>query len=180
MNLLVVCLAASAAAAAARSASPLPGASRWVVHALDTAALVEAALALRGGGGGSSPNVVDAASMEELEATSAGKPRVVKFSAPWCGPCKAIQPLFEELAAEHAAVMAFVHVDTDENPDASAEYGVSALPTFVFFGADGTETGRHSGGSPEKLKEAVEEMVQEATFWDRVDAEAEADAPPDV
>lgn len=64
------------------------------------------------------------------------------FYADWCPPCRAIAPVFSALADEHAAKdqLAFAKVNVDHVKDVSGRYGVSAMPTFVFFG-DGAPRG---------------------------------------
>ncbi|KAI1181503.1 thioredoxin-like protein [Nemania serpens] len=59
----------------------------------------------------------------------------VDFYADWCPPCKAIAPLYEKLAAQHAidGVLAFAKVNVDKVQDVSSTYGVTAMPTFLFF-----------------------------------------------
>ncbi len=71
----------------------------------------------------------------EAEVLQAGKPVVVDFWAPWCGPCKAIEPALEELAAANAEVE-FVKLDIDENPRTADRLGVLSIPTVMLF-ADG-------------------------------------------
>jgi thioredoxin 1 len=71
----------------------------------------------------------------EAEVLQAGKPVVVDFWAPWCGPCKAVTPVLEQLA-ESTERVEFVKVDIDENPVVASRYDVLSIPTVILF-ADG-------------------------------------------
>jgi thioredoxin 1 len=68
----------------------------------------------------------------EQEVLRAERPVLVDFWAPWCGPCKAIEPALEELDAASESV-AFVKIDIDENPKVADRYGVLSLPTVMLF-----------------------------------------------
>jgi len=64
---------------------------------------------------------------------SGEQPVLVDFWAPWCGPCKAIAPVLEELAGELEGQVSIGKVNVDENDAISAEYGVRAIPTLLLF-----------------------------------------------
>ncbi len=57
---------------------------------------------------------------------------VIDFWAPWCGPCRAMGPIFEEAASKLGEKAVFGKVDVDENPQLAAQFGVRAIPTLVF------------------------------------------------
>ncbi|KAJ8614034.1 hypothetical protein CTAYLR_009611 [Chrysophaeum taylorii] len=109
------------------------------------------ALRVRGG------DVEQPSDLEAFHAAiKADKIVVIDFSATWCGPCKMIGPAFASLAQQMPEV-GFVKVDVDEVPEASAEYDVSALPTFVFL-KEGAEVARFSGASLSKLRDTLADV----------------------
>jgi thioredoxin 1 len=69
----------------------------------------------------------------ETEIVQSDKPAVVDFWAPWCGPCKAIGPVIEELAGSYGEHIKFTKCNVDDNPVTPGKFGIKAIPTLIFF-----------------------------------------------
>lgn len=95
----------------------------------------------------------------EAEVLQATLPVLVDFWAPWCGPCRMIAPILDQLATENGDAVKIVKVNVDESPSTAAQYGVSAIPTVMLFkGAQVVE--RFVGVQPKlRLQEAITQSL---------------------
>ena len=80
---------------------------------------------------------------------------LVDFWAPWCGPCRMVAPVLEQIAAELDGQVKIGKIDIDENPDAASKYKVSSIPTMILF-KDGKEVSRTIGAQP---KAAILDLI---------------------
>lgn len=80
-------------------------------------------------------NTVEITDTNFEEVINSDKPVLVDFWAEWCGPCKMIGPLVEELASDYDGKAVIGKVNVDENPNVSAKFGIRSIPTLLVFKA---------------------------------------------
>lgn len=86
-------------------------------------------------------------------------PAIIDFYADWCGPCKMVAPILEELAIEYEGQIIIYKVDTDKEQELSSVFGIQSIPTILFIGADG-EPWMQPGAFPKfEFKKIIEQKM---------------------
>lgn len=106
-----------------------------------------------------SMDVSTAAFEREVIEASREQPVLVDFWAPWCGPCRALTPVLEKLAAEYAGRLKLVKVNSDENPELSSAFGIRSIPNVIAF-RDGKAVSQFLGALPEgQVRAFIEKLL---------------------
>jgi thioredoxin 1 len=98
----------------------------------------------------------------EEDVLKSSVPVLVDFWAEWCGPCRMVAPVVEELAKEYEGKIRFLKLNVDENQDIAMKYQIYSIPTLLLF-KDGNIIGQHVGAtSKDVLKRFIENSLQNA------------------
>jgi thioredoxin 1 len=97
----------------------------------------------------------------DTEVLQSEAPVIVDFWAEWCGPCRAVSPILEQIAEERADELRVVKVNIDEEPELQQRYGILSIPTILLF-KGGEPTAAAVGAQPKRMLERSLGLVAEA------------------
>ena len=95
------------------------------------------------------------------EALESGRSVLVDFWAPWCGPCRIVAPVLEEISAEYQDRMDFVKVNVDQNSELSSRYNVFSIPIIAIFDKGQIVAQQIGANTKESYKKMIEKIVGE-------------------
>ena len=111
-----------------------------------------------GNDAGSKPTVLTDSSFQQEILNASGPPTLVDFWAPWCGPCRIVGPIVDQLAAESNGRYRIAKLNVDDNPQTASRYQIASIPTMLIF-KDGAVIDRIVGAQP---KQAIVERLTQA------------------
>jgi thioredoxin 1 len=97
----------------------------------------------------------------DAQVLASETPVIVDFWAEWCGPCRAVSPILEQIAEERADELRVVKVNVDEEPELQQRYGILSIPTILLF-KDGEPTAAAVGAQPKRMLERSLGLADEA------------------
>ena len=95
----------------------------------------------------------------EEEVVKSDVPVLVDFWAEWCGPCKMIAPILDEIAKEYGEKLKVCKIDVDSNPDIAPKFGIRGIPTLIMFKDGNAESTKVGAVSKSQLIEFVDEII---------------------
>jgi thioredoxin 1 len=95
----------------------------------------------------------------ETDVLNADIPVLVDFWAEWCGPCKMIAPILDEIATEYAGRLKVCKVDVDANPEIPPKFGIRGIPTLILFKGGSAEATKVGALSKSQLVEFIKEVL---------------------
>jgi thioredoxin 1 len=95
----------------------------------------------------------------DAEVLNSEIPVLVDFGAEWCGPCKMIAPVLDEIAAEYGGKLKVCKVDVDANPDIPPKFGIRGIPTLILFKGGSAEATKVGALSKSQLTDFIKEVV---------------------
>jgi len=112
-----------------------------------------------GNGADAKPLILTDASFQQEVLQASGPPLLVDFWAPWCGPCRVVGPIVDQLAAESDGRYRIAKMNVDDNPQTASRYQIASIPTMLIF-KNGAVIDRIVGAQP---KQAIVERLNQAT-----------------